>query len=1079
MKIEAVRFKNLNSLYGEWSIDLTHREYESSGIFLISGPTGAGKSTILDAICLALYGATPRLKVISKSQNDIMSRQSGECFAEVTIRIGEKLYRVHWSQHRARRKADGKLAESKHEISEIINPETGEGRVLESKKRDVAAYINKLTGMDLERFTRSMLLAQGSFAAFLKATADERAPILEQITGTDIYTEISKGVHERFREETERLALLKAETEGIEFLDQKEEDSIADSIGKLKKSDQELSQKIEGINQQILWFRDIERFESDIRSLNLERTTIDQDLEEFKVIREQLEQAERAYSIVGDYREILEIKKSIERDGSQLDSINNNLKQLKPEMDSHNHRLKIAELEWEEFQKYYDREVENISKGKILDHKIRETEKRVSGLTLESSAVLDRRRIQEEECAQKRERLQVVESESADLNSYLQEFKQDEYIKESLSGLREIDSRVLTLKDEVKELQERIESKRYEIAPLMDRKSKISEEIRNSDEEFKKERSLLLLKKEDIEQLLEGKKLTDYRERLQFKLREQVLLAKITSLEEERAHLISGEPCPLCGSLEHPWSSGSVIESSELDREIDKLQQLISNIETKVDEFNRKERILDSLKNSITKQNAEKEVVEHSIRTADGELKERITVLDNRTKELNSVTEKYYETLKPYGVETFEELESRVLLWESNHNKLLSLESSKSQLIKELELAEMDLKHQTEKINELTKDITHIESDLESFSHERREMLGDRDISIYEEKIERVRQEKDRALKDLTLRGHKLQEHISIAESRVLDITTRMEESRNRLFSTEELFKMAIGKYGFSSLNEYEQALIPKTQLDQYRVERVELDKRDMGNSEALKEKTRLLAIEKEKSLTEKQPEDLTKDLDVFDRECREAREKFGALNERLNRSRSAREKFREKSTLIEKQKVELESWSKLHHLIGSADGKKFRNFAQGLTFERVISSANRELIKMSDRYLLIRDEESPLELSVVDNYQAGEIRSTKNLSGGEGFIISLALALGLSRISSSKVKVESLFLDEGFGTLDEEALEQALDTLSHLHQEGKLIGVISHISVLKERIVTQIRVERSSGGRGLLSGPGCRQGVL
>ena len=163
---------------------------------------------------------------------------------------------------------------------------------------------------------------------------------------------------------------------------------------------------------------------------------------------------------------------------------------------------------------------------------------------------------------------------------------------------------------------------------------------------------------------------------------------------------------------------------------------------------------------------------------------------------------------------------------------------------------------------------------------------------------------------------------------------------------------------------------------------------------------------------------------------------------------------------------------------IGSADSKKYRNFAQGLTFELMVSHANRQLEKMTDRYLLIRDERQPLELNVVDSYQADEIRATKNLSGGESFIVSLTLALWLSKMASQKVRVDSLFLDEGFGTLDEEALETALETLSGLQQDGKLIGIISHVSALKERISTQINITPVSGGRSSLSGPGCTKMV-
>ena len=140
-----------------------------------------------------------------------------------------------------------------------------------------------------------------------------------------------------------------------------------------------------------------------------------------------------------------------------------------------------------------------------------------------------------------------------------------------------------------------------------------------------------------------------------------------------------------------------------------------------------------------------------------------------------------------------------------------------------------------------------------------------------------------------------------------------------------------------------------------------------------------------------------------------------------------------------------------------------------------MVKHANIQLQKMTDRYLLIRDTNQPLELNVVDNYQAGEIRSTRNLSGGESFIVSLTLALGLSKMASRKVSVDSLFLDEGFGTLDEETLETALETLSGLQHGGKLIGIISHVSGLKERISTQLNISPVSGGKSSLTGPGCK----
>lgn len=203
--------------------------------------------------------------------------------------------------------------------------------------------------------------------------------------------------------------------------------------------------------------------------------------------------------------------------------------------------------------------------------------------------------------------------------------------------------------------------------------------------------------------------------------------------------------------------------------------------------------------------------------------------------------------------------------------------------------------------------------------------------------------------------------------------------------------------------------------------------------------------------------------------------ETTGALKQQLAADGANRLRRVEQIMTLEKQRAAYARWGKINELIGSADGKKFRNFAQGITFELVVAHANRQLRRMTDRYLLVSDRVLPLELAVMDNYQAGEIRSAKNLSGGESFIVSLALALGLSQMTSSRVRVDSLFLDEGFGVLDEEALDMALETLATLPREGKLIGVISHVGALRERIATQIAVTPTTGGRSSLSGPGIR----
>lgn len=242
------------------------------------------------------------------------------------------------------------------------------------------------------------------------------------------------------------------------------------------------------------------------------------------------------------------------------------------------------------------------------------------------------------------------------------------------------------------------------------------------------------------------------------------------------------------------------------------------------------------------------------------------------------------------------------------------------------------------------------------------------------------------------------------------------------------------------------------------------------------REKTTQLETEQRKQITNDSRDGLEQTLSGLVVEQKDLQQSIGGIQQRLADNENRKQLQRDRTLAIESQKRECSRWDLLHELIGSADGKKYRNFAQGLTFEMMIGHANRQLRKMSDRYLLVRDDAQPLELNVIDDYQAGEIRSTKNLSGGESFIVSLSLALGLSHMAGKNVRVDSLFLDEGFGTLDEEALDTALETLASLRQDGKLIGVISHVSALKERIGTQIQVIPRTGGRSVIVGPGIRR---
>ncbi|MCI5150116.1 MAG: chromosome segregation protein SMC, partial [Candidatus Electrothrix sp. MAN1_4] len=239
MRILRLRLHNLNSLTGKWELDFTHPAFTTDGIFAITGPTGAGKTTILDALCLALYGRTPRLGLVTKGGNEIMSRQTGECSAEVEFATVKGIFRCSWSQHRSWKKADGNLQSPKRELSAVDT-----GKILADSISEVEVKIEEYTGMDFKRFTRSMLLAQGGFAAFLQANQDDRAPILEQITGSAIYSKISQRVHERFSKEKTAQIALEEKVSAMQLLSLSREQELQQDADRLQVVQADLNRTI-------------------------------------------------------------------------------------------------------------------------------------------------------------------------------------------------------------------------------------------------------------------------------------------------------------------------------------------------------------------------------------------------------------------------------------------------------------------------------------------------------------------------------------------------------------------------------------------------------------------------------------------------------------------------------------------------------------------------------------------------------------------------------------------------------------------------------------------------------------------
>ena len=454
-------------------------------------------------------------------------------------------------------------------------------------------------------------------------------------------------------------------------------------------------------------------------------------------------------------------------------------------------------------------------------------------------------------------------------------------------------------------------------------------------------------------------------------------------------------------------------------------------------------------------------------------------------EEAESAQAQAQRDVEPYGIGQIQadSLEETLKLLTERKDRWIAVQDEKTVHEKNMTELAAAIDKSRALVESLEKDLTakrkereKLQRDYQGLSASRRMIFGDKDPDEVEKKLFREVERRGKALEEAREEHAKIESAMSALRGKIADLTESVCFRGNDLAHAEEILSERIKTAGFIDEPQYLASRLSDAQREKLAGEDSSLIKERTELQARRKDRLETLACEREKNLSAERPGKIQEEIGACEAELKETGFAIGGILNSLSEDKKMKEKQQERLRQIEAQKRESSRWNDLRELIGSADGKKFRNFAQSLTFEMMTRHANRQLRKMTDRYVLIRDEEQPLELNVIDNYQAGEIRSTKNLSGGESFIVSLALALGLSHMASRNVRVDSLFLDEGFGTLDEDALETALETLAGLQQDGKLIGVISHVPAFKERISTRIQVIPERGGCSSLCGPGCRR---
>lgn len=1239
MYIRKIIINNITSLKGEHVIDFTAEPLRSADLFAITGDTGAGKSTILDCICLALYNKAPRFSVKENNKSSLKLEQQlhnydtrnvlrrgetkGSCAVEFYTREG--IFVATWS---VRVKSTGTF----DPVSRSLEQTSPKHRTFEP--REVQDEIRRLVGLDYEQFTRTVILAQNSFANFLRARRDEKSKLLEKLTGTEIYNKISSMVYEQNQKAQADYLLKLSEFEHFknETLD---ETMLAECINRKTLVESQLkllADRIDYLNRQLAWYDTYEDLEKKTREAtdafneaNRTNVGMTQKRERLQRFDDVAEVRDRVVSVMIGEKSIADIQRNIDALSQEISSRNRERSDAAAKFDEARMAFSKCEstLRQQEplFRKGRDvlRQIdisENTRKERTSD--LEQTRKENSDIerriddSRKSLAVLEK---QLEAC---KVTMQSLLPHQAMLDQYGSVLEKVRSYSSLLSDSDTMRKRQAAITAELESLKSQIEKISGEIDTLTQKKDSLDQsraQLQNSSlgidgtmlqqgynnaftlqtklqgakrlweslaaeyEENDRNENLISslgITIENRKGQLHDLELETTKCKQIFEIHEKYFnMGQTDNVKELRKNLCEGEPCPVCGATHHPYHS----ESEQ------RLNEVVSNAEKACDEarekYNASEEKFNSLKamqNTDTEKHRslleKRQEIARRVERDRNEWEQQYAALDktfaDSSEKVNAMARRVMivqllenadKTAREMQARLAEfnkcraEIERYTLEIEEVANKIVELQGKRSEMlmtkgVHEGNRASIDesLKSNSDSAHEIYIDLekTLTVADWRQLIRTNPKQLRDNitefhtrwsecsaamqkieesraEVETYIRNLESTQQKNNAKARELSNRIEEIEQLISSQRNDIYrmfgdanpieaedTVRTQLEEARKEMDLRTEALHAAQQALGTVSA-QCRQAKEEQKRLENERLETsTEIDKwisafnqshsavrynelveifnspcdwnalraevKSAENAYALAS-DRMKAAQAALTSWQSRPEHpdratetrqyIASSIYGIELKQKESNSELEKVKEKLAFHEHGMAKMNELKAGLGEMEKNAREWAQLNSLIGSANGMLFSRYAQNTTLRLLVEHANAQLALFSPRYRLRKTEEV-LDLEIIDQFMSDEHRPVSSLSGGETFVVSLALALGLASLSNRRLSIGSLFIDEGFGNLDNESLDMVIRALGNLNAQGRKVGIISHTRQIRDNIFPQIQVVRKNAADSL-----------